>query len=194
MKKILCFIILLIPIFAYADNTKDAVMALKKMEARVQSGISYRDYGNALADAKFPVNLFMESIEVKKNPGLTDSISKVMKHYEFAGDLWNAKIKAPLDDMLHKGLIWDKKAMAKEIKDLYPNVPPPSGLLVKYYSVDLVLSVIWAEASKELENTTRLYAKREGDSSNELDKLKKETERLQKENDILKAKLINKDR
>ena len=72
MKKILCFIILLIPIFAYADNTKDAVMALKKMEARVQSGISYRDYGNALADAKFPVNLFMESIEVKKNPELTD--------------------------------------------------------------------------------------------------------------------------
>ena len=87
MKKILCFIILLIPIFAYADNTKDAVMALKKMEARVQSGISYRDYGNALADAKFPVNLFMESIEVKKNPGHSRPVPAAISLRQLAATL-----------------------------------------------------------------------------------------------------------
>jgi hypothetical protein len=195
MKKL--FIIVMVigltftAVNAFAQSAKEAVFGLKKLQARCQSGISYHDYSNALADAKLPVSLFMESADAKKYSELTDSLNKVMKHYEYAGNVWNAKFKAPSDDMLHSGWIWDKKAMGREIKELYPNVTPPSGWLVKYYSVDLVLSTIWETASKELENTTKLYAIIEGDTSNDIDKLKKENEKLKIEAESEKLKAEN---
>ena len=185
------FILIIFSVSAYADSAKDAYMGLKKLQARCDAGISYRDYSNALADAKFPVNLYLESVEAKKSPELTESISKVMKHYEYAGNVWNMKMKAPSDDMLHQGWIWDKKPIAREIKDLYPNVTPPSGWLVKYYSVDLVLSAIWEAASKELENTTKLCAKVEENKLDDIDKLKKENEQLKADVESEKIKAEN---
>jgi len=54
-----------------ADSAKDGIIALKKLQAKCQTGISYRDYSNALGEAKFPVNMYTESEESKKYPDLT---------------------------------------------------------------------------------------------------------------------------
>ena len=110
-------------ITAFAQSAKEAVFGLKKLQARCQSGISYNDYSNALADAKFPVNLFMESKEAKKNPELTDSINRVMKHYEYAGGLWNIKISDRF-----AALIRCDSGLAVEIKKLYTQAERESAL------------------------------------------------------------------
>ena len=45
MKKISCIamLLLLIPIIVHAQSAKEAIMALKRLEARVQAGIKFRD-------------------------------------------------------------------------------------------------------------------------------------------------------
>lgn len=168
-------------ITAFAQTAKEAIFGLKKLQARCQSGISYRDYGNAVGDAKFPVNLFAESAEAKTNPQLLESINKVMKHYEFAGILWNDKIS-------NTGLIYADSYLGKEIAQLYPQARLATN---NSYWVDSLLPIIWAEASKELENATKLYAKTEGDTSNDIDKLKKENEQLKANAEIEKLKAEN---
>jgi len=185
------FISIMLSVSAYAETAKDAIMGLKKLQARCQSGISYRDYSNALGEAKFPVNLFMESAEAKKIPELTDSIKIVMGHYEYAGYIWHEKIAAiskstpdPVEYWLTLGWIPTLGPLGRELTKRYPGIKT----FGENYLVDSALETIWATAAQELENTTKLYAKTEGNSSSEVDKLKKEIARLQKENDALKAK------
>ena len=145
-----------VPVFA--QTAKDAVMGLKKLQARCQAGISYRDYGNALADAKFPVNLFMESAESKNTPELTESINKVINHYVSAGVVWNYKIS-------NTTLMRINEPQGIAVKKVYPQAPylrVPSlwGKDDEYYSVDELLPYMWEKASKELDNTTKLYTER----------------------------------
>jgi hypothetical protein len=74
----------------FAQSAKDAVRALQKLQARVESGISYRDYGLALGDARFDVNLFLQSPQAK-NEKLKASIRRAMEHYQMARTVWQVK-------------------------------------------------------------------------------------------------------
>ncbi|MHB8067360.1 MAG: hypothetical protein ACYDIC_05610 [Desulfobaccales bacterium] len=91
MKRMLALI--LVVLFgsvglAYGQSAKDAVKALKKLEAKVESGMSYQKYREALGDTNAEVKLFLESKNAKKNPELANSIKKIMGNYQDAADLW----------------------------------------------------------------------------------------------------------
>jgi hypothetical protein len=185
-------------ITAFAQSAKDALMGLKKLEARCQSGISYQDYSNALADAKFPVNIYIQSNDAKKYPELTESINKSMQHYEFVNTLWHEKMSGKPGEALHDGLILQKGEFGIVIQRLYSQTRTTKFLWATYYVFDSALPAIWGEASKELENTTKLYAKVDENKSDDIDKLKKENEqlkadveveRLKRENENLKKQL-----
>ena len=194
-SAVIAFMLMSIP--AFAQSAKEAVMALKKMEARVQSGISYRDYSSALGEAKFPVNMFIESADAKKYPELAGSIQTVMKHYEYTGDIWNEKMaRRPVTNMyvgmIQKGFVEINSDRGREIARLYPETLQ-SG---QYYVMDSLFQQIWRTASNELKNATTTYAKIEENTSidkekkeSEIDKLKKEVERLKAENADLKKQL-----
>src|SRR6266481_1879701 len=66
------------------QQAKDAVLALKKLEARIQSGVNYDDYIRALGDARFSVNLFTDSQEAKKYLELVKTVKDAMSDYQFA--------------------------------------------------------------------------------------------------------------
>jgi hypothetical protein len=114
MKKIflpLCFVfIFLFPSIGYTQSPKEAYRALKKIEARCQTGISYRDYGSSLGDAKFELNMFFEGPEAKDKPELVYFLKEAMKYYEEALDLWSRNIR--LRWPANGGLLADKWKMA----------------------------------------------------------------------------------
>jgi len=60
---------------------KEAVSALKKVEARLQVGISYQDYTKLLGETLHQVNLFLESPESTQKPELAQSIRNVFSYY-----------------------------------------------------------------------------------------------------------------
>jgi len=202
LVSIMFILSIIISMPAYAQSAKEAVMGLKKLQARCQSGISYRDYSNAVADAKYPVNLFMESADSEKMPDLKASIHKVMEHYETANLFWNRRMNVRQGEvMLESGLIWTESPMGKYISNNYPEavaIAPTTGVNwllgnPKYYPLDSVLPIMWNKASMELENATALYSKTEENKSNDIDKLRKENETLkaEKEFETLKAENEN---
>jgi len=152
MKKLFIAVMVIGLTFAavttFAQSAKEAVLALKKLEARCQAGLSRSEYYSALGDAKFPVNLYMESSDAKQYSELTESINKVMQFYE--------KNKEYID----------------ATRD------PPAKIYCDM-------------ASKELQHTTKLYAKIEGNKSGDIDKLKEENEKLKKDAEIEKLKAEN---
>jgi len=194
---VLSFILLLgMPALTHAQSAKDAVMALRILQGKTQEGIVYKDYGTALVEAKFPVNLYLESNDAKKYPELSISLNKVMAHYEYAGRIWKRKITEQFGTFIGVDTV-----LGKEIGRLYPNAnkdKDEGGAILKRdmfgreYIVEYLLPFIWAEASTELDITTALYAKYEKSSDEttalkkEIEALKKEVARLKKENDLLK--------
>jgi hypothetical protein len=75
----------------FGESAKEAVRALKKIEAKIQAGISYKDYAPALGDAQFEVNMFLEGPEAKQKPDLANSVRKALEHYKMAGSVWDYK-------------------------------------------------------------------------------------------------------
>ena len=70
-KAAILFITLLVglPTLSHAQSAKDALMGLKKIQARTQAR-SYNDYSNAVGEAKIRLNLYLESYEAQKYPEL----------------------------------------------------------------------------------------------------------------------------
>jgi hypothetical protein len=148
------------------ESAKNAVRALKKLEARIQAGISYRDYSPALGDAMFEVNMYNETDDAKELQDLTASINKVIQHYEYAGVMWKLKFV-----MQGNALDLDTSA-AKEFFKSYPDankVYEKGGVLHKMPVMvndnlierdklvyDFAVAYVFSEASKELANSFAL--------------------------------------
>lgn len=93
MKKIFILVVVigfLVSNVCYAQSAEDAIKALKRLEARTEMGINYRDYSMALGDTWIEVKLFLESPEAKSKPKLVESAIKIMDLYKFAHEIWRS--------------------------------------------------------------------------------------------------------
>lgn len=101
MKKFyILMIAMLIPSFAFAQMANDALLALKKLKARIQVGISYNDYGPVLGEAQFQINLFLESPSAKENYKFAEAVKNAMKHYNGALEVWGCRFGESLKEVL----------------------------------------------------------------------------------------------
>lgn len=98
MKKTVLLMLGAIVLFsgaAYAETAKDAYRALKKLEARTQAGINYRDYRTALGEAKLDYNLYVESSNAQREPAITKSLKDAMACYALAMMAWEQIFSGP---------------------------------------------------------------------------------------------------
>lgn len=141
-----------------------AIKALKKLEARTEAGISYKDYPPALGEAKFEVNQYLENDKSDRNPDLKKTIAEAMDLYKFAYEVWEAKFSWEVSpdgsitiDM--PGMVPYSAALATvyflKFPDLNKDVAD-GGVLrksenSKYHTmrIDVALGRVWEKASKK---------------------------------------------
>lgn len=188
MKKVTVLLhllfLLIVPSSVFGQSTKDAVLALKKLQVKVETGISYRDYASAVADAKFPVKLFLESSESKNDVGLSSSLQKAIEHYEFANSVWNVKFSCGrgVTDYMHPGCDSD---IFYKIKRDYPSVPIQTFWGQESLVIDGAVLIIWNKAKEEVQIASDLLSKVELRAQS----VKAENEDLRKENGALRKEL-----
>jgi len=220
MKKytaILIFFIIsiMIPISVHAQTAKDAILALKKLEAKIQVGISYRDYLPALGEAKFPVNLYLESIEAKNNTELSILIYKIIDKYDQIGFVFKEKIRGryryldnesvgdAVERRYYNNLLNEYPEMNKFIEEggAIDRDKSDKGRGIadlkhgRVLNLNYVLPVMIKNNSQDLKRASELYDNLKSRTQNDYDSLKDENEKLrakitdlQNENDALKAK------
>jgi hypothetical protein len=71
-------------------KAKEAVFALKKVQARTEIGADYRDYSSALADAYFSVKMFLESGQADTAPEFSQALRDSVTWYKTAEDVAKA--------------------------------------------------------------------------------------------------------
>lgn len=108
-----------------AQSAKGALLALKKLEARCQVGISYRDYLPALGEAKLAVNLFEESHGGENGALINILLSLVVDTYGAAGSYWSLKISEDEDaialkyDMDQVSVFWEDASKTIRVADVF---------------------------------------------------------------------------
>ena len=89
-------IILILCLFApssvIAQTAKEAVSAMKILQARIDQGTTFRDYVSAAGTMRYQVNEYLESDVAKMNPEQTEVISNALKAYELLGTGWNERL------------------------------------------------------------------------------------------------------
>ncbi len=71
---------------------KDAIEALKKLEARFLVGISYRDYAPALGETVHQVRAFLERPTKEERRELAVAVEKVLLDYSMVKNVWDMEI------------------------------------------------------------------------------------------------------
>lgn len=178
MRKLaVAFVLTVTTGIAFAQSAQDAIVGLKKLDTQVDTGISYRDYSGALAEAKLPVRLFAEGPEAAANPEFVKSLLKSIEHYEFAKRVWDAKFSAlDHEKMLGGGFISAKGTLGQTIKERYP----AAQLLDGYYPLPTLLPFAWAEAEKEADAAAAI-APSGGGATSQADALRSENEAMKRD-------------
>ena len=163
-NKLMCLmvaVVVVMPNIAFGQSAKEAISALKILEARTEAGISYKDYGPALGGAKFEVNMYLDTKEAKSKVKLTESIKKTLRHYENAAKVWRGALN-------NNGIIYTNTKLAEWIIQVYPDTKKPyneggatqmsndgKGEFLMYPKL---IRMIWNEASSELKSATALLS------------------------------------
>lgn len=140
---------------------KAAIRALKKVESRVQVGISYRDYPSILGDAVDAVREFQDSKHAGAFPATQTALANAVRHYRTALTVWQEKFshRRVMDSSLVIGSTADLLA---QLQRDYPNIDTATysdsanmwGQVSKFFVYDVALSLIWSEASSSIKQAS----------------------------------------
>ena len=141
---------------ALGQTGKDAFKSLKKVEAKIESGVSYQDYQQVIADTKHEVDMFLESSEANKNHQFAYHIKTSIDYYMTAENIWDIKFNCQ-DDIVME-IIGVNSNCGRQLKRLYPNSKAEilPGNLGPVYVVSNVLRNIFNDASKQLKKASEI--------------------------------------
>jgi len=155
MKKSARFSLVMLAIFlglignaAFAQSDKDAVRALKKLQTKCSVGMSYRDFGNALGDTQFEVDLFLESKAAQNKLSTAEHVKLAMKYYKQALAIWDIKIT------VGKRFYPAGISTVKNLLRLYPETADAiiRERSLELYDFDQAVSIMLAKASDEVKS------------------------------------------
>jgi hypothetical protein len=75
------------------QSARNALNAVKKLEARTEVGVSYQEYSTVVGEAWGDIKVFAESSEGKKLPEFSFLLVSAMGKYKLALDIWQDKVQ-----------------------------------------------------------------------------------------------------
>ena len=98
MLYIFTILFCLISNMCFAGTAKDMITAFKKLDARCQTGISYKEFNTALGDLQFYINEFKNDKTFQDKTEINNLVTNISKHYANAKGIWSVKFsKLKLD-------------------------------------------------------------------------------------------------
>jgi hypothetical protein len=155
-----CFF--LVSLAAVAQAGKEAFKEFKKIEGKIQAGITYVKYREALGEANVALNLYLEGADAKQSPELATLLASAMEKYKDAGMLWALTVETRRVPFFSPGAAPDITG-ATLTNALFQKYPVAKERLVAHrpgFGQEITredfLTVIWNQASLELKRAAPL--------------------------------------
>lgn len=126
------------------NAAKEPIKALRRLQSRVQTGISYREYPSAVSDAKYEIDAYSREYS-DKTPEYSKHLNNALIKYSDAIKAWNYKFEGRGVE----NLIW-MPGVVNAFKNKYPelNAAETTGGL----RIDSVLQILWNLAGRDIES------------------------------------------
>lgn len=141
----------------------EAVNALKKLQAKTQVGITYKDYSPALAEAKYALNLFIESSQAKDFPELAETLSSAFETFAMAGEVWSAKFSG--SSVSSFGRKSDHPAVFAKFPEIDQIVSKGgTGVIIEEkdggpFLIDGLVSFLFSKGNQEIQKASAMIAR-----------------------------------
>lgn len=154
MRRIAAVLALVFSSSCAGQSADDVMRAFKRLEAHIETGISYRDYGPAVGDVNFELKMFRESPEGQANSELVKALSRALLRYVEAEILWGMKVDGTAS-------LFATSDFGKDFVAKYPDAAKrtdaggaalPDGSL----SVQRMMGFIWRDAAAEVARAATL--------------------------------------
>lgn len=146
-----------------------ALTALAKLHAKTDVGVNYRDFGQELGEANFHVKAYLDSLQPRSNPKLTETIENAFETYKKALAIWRLRIEDRISDRIHYvpgetvEQSWGGGSPAlPQIAKIVPNYDDYaadsglSGVSVRTFSTERLVRVLVTEAGATVELAQQL--------------------------------------
>jgi hypothetical protein len=135
----------------FAQSAKEAITALKKLQMRCETGILYNDYMPALAEAKTPVMVYIESPASKNAPEYSEALGSALAHYELAGSIF--------EYMFHTGagqhfVSTQNPMLFNKIRQTYPELHIYEQKDESGFSYAEAIQIMWTRAASQIERAS----------------------------------------
>jgi len=156
---------LLVTFGATANETQDVLKAFSKMEARVETGMNFRDYSNAIGDLNFEFKSYLESSDPAKEQEMKKVLTIAMVRYMEAGTLWGLHFSARMEYLfprtdLYKTVVAQYPDAAKDYNHGGAAIP---GTVGEAYTgalvIDMLLPMYWRDAATNVDAAKALAAR-----------------------------------
>jgi outer membrane murein-binding lipoprotein Lpp len=149
------------------QSAQNAVAALKRLEAKVELGMSYAEYRSALVDAMGVVNVFVDSDDAKNWPLLAKPILMAAVEYGLAHDTWKfanelstagtgrgLDARPPYEAVQSAGLLegFPRDSGFVDLRDGKRVTYCPDGKVVR---IDRIIDIRWMRARESLQDALR---------------------------------------
>lgn len=129
---------------------RDAVRALKKLQARTRAGVAYRDYSSALAEAKLDVETYLDGSQARKKPEFAARLGRALIDYETANTVWNLKFGG--GGGVNQWVLF--RNVESDLIQKYPGMD--SARQNGNIRIDFALPVIWSSASNHIAEAAKM--------------------------------------
>jgi len=147
------------------DKAQKIMQIIMRLQTRVQTGISYRDYSSVISDPKFEVQQYTRE-NTDENPELSKYISTAMDYYDVAGTIWSFKFagrgatEAACDPA-------QQNYISRKLSGIY--IPKQQDLRNYCEGPDIgtALRTAWGKASENIDAANIFLQKMKNDSNKE---------------------------
>ena len=134
--------------------SQDALRALKGLESVTKGGVTYRDYGPRVSDAKITVDRYLQAPEDSGTPAKT-SLSDAMGLYVFAGAAWSARITNDTSGIISHPMIERCPALRDKVSGM-PVTGNAFADVPRGVRISFEIQTIWSCASDQLTEAEKL--------------------------------------
>jgi hypothetical protein len=134
-------------------EAKDALRALQKLDTRVSTGISFRDYPSVLSDAKFEVANFARSRSAILLPKFINAADDAITNYADAYAVWRQQFEHSYNKGKYVTLsVWDAGMVAQLLQKYPETIAFKNGVALL---LEPTRSIVWSAAGDNTRKAQR---------------------------------------
>ncbi|WP_146179502.1 hypothetical protein [Limnohabitans sp. MMS-10A-178] len=140
------------------EKAQKILQVVRRVQTRVGTGVSYRDYSGVISDPKFEVQSYLRESS-DEMPEFSKSLSTAMDFYDVAGTIWAFQFEGP-----SVSRVTCEPSQERFISSVLKGVFIPKDSDVNRYCMGFVINAAvrasWTKASESIEASDRAIKKK----------------------------------